>query len=189
VARRLRAVGEDHPRRRRGGRRWIRAALLIPLVLPYIIYALGIFDFLYEINVDPSSPLIVPGQATLAFPIVFIAVSAGIGGIDPALVRAAASLGARWPTVVWRVQIPLLRRHIAAAAIFALAFCFDEVVVALFLATPGSSTLPVQIYNSAQQTASPEIAAAGVMVMGAALCGLALVTLILRTAGRREQTA
>jgi putative spermidine/putrescine transport system permease protein len=164
------------------GRRWVRAGLLVPLVLPYVIYALGVFDFIYKVNVDAGSLLIVPGQACLAFPIVFVAVSAGIGGIDPALVRAASSLGARWPMVVWRIQVPLLRRHIAAAAIFALAFCFDEVVVALFLATPGSSTLPVQIYNSAQQTASPAIAAAGVMVMLAALGGLALVTTIMRAA-------
>jgi putative spermidine/putrescine transport system permease protein len=166
------------------GRRWVRAIMLIPLVLPYVIYALGLFDLLFQVDVDPNSWLIVPGQACLAFPIVFVAVSAGIGGIDPALVRAASSLGAGWPTVAWRVQLPLLRRHIAAAAIFALAFCFDEVVVALFLATPGSSTLPVQIFNSAQQTASPAIAAAGVMVMLAALAALALVTVIMRSRGR-----
>jgi putative spermidine/putrescine transport system permease protein len=163
------------------GRRWIRTAFLAPMILPEIVYALGIYNLIYGLNLTPSNWFIVPGQTCLAFPLVFIAVSAGVSGIDPTILRAASSLGAPWTTIVWRLELPLLARHIAAAATFALAFCFDDVVIALFLATPGSSTLPVQIYTTAQSEVSPAIASAGVVVMVTALVLLALVPLIMRT--------
>jgi putative spermidine/putrescine transport system permease protein len=169
-------------------RRWLRTAFLAPLILPEIVYALGIYNLIYELDLTPSSWFIVPGQTCLAFPLVFIAVSSGIARIDPAILRAARSLGANWVTIVWQIELPLLSRHIAAAATFALAFCFDNIVMALFLATPGSSTLPVQIYTTAQSEVSPAIASAGVVVMVVALVILSLVPLIMRTRTSRGGT-
>jgi putative spermidine/putrescine transport system permease protein len=163
------------------GKRLLRAAFLAPLILPEIVFALGIYNLIYGLNLTPSTWFVVPGQTCLAIPLVFVAVSAGIAGIDPTLTRAAESLGASWRFTLLHIELPLLARHIAAAATFALAFCFDDVVIALFLATPGSSTLPVQIYTTARSEVSPAIAAAGVVVMMIALALLGLVTLILRT--------
>jgi putative spermidine/putrescine transport system permease protein len=162
-------------------RRWLRTAFLAPLILPEIVYALGIYNLIYGLDLTPSSWFIVPGQTCLAFPLVFIAVSSGLARIDPTVVQAAQSLGASWTAIVWQIELPLLVRHIAAAATFALAFCFDNVVMALFLATPGSSTLPVQIYSTAESEVSPAIASAGVVVMVVALAMVSLVPLIMRT--------
>jgi putative spermidine/putrescine transport system permease protein len=175
--------------RARRGRRWLRTAFLAPLILPEIVYALGIYNLIYAFDLTPSSWFIVPGQTCLAFPLVFIAVSSGLARIEPSILRAAQSLGASWTTIVWQIELPLLTRHIAAAAVFALAFCFDNVVMALFLATPGSSTLPVQIYTTAQSEVSPAIASAGVVVMVVALVMLSVVPLIMRTRRRRGEPA
>lgn len=169
------------------GARWLRSFLIMPLVLPYVVYALGLFNLTDSLRLTPGSAMIIVGQTCLAFPIVFVAVSAGIGRLDPALTRAASSLGARWPMVVWRIEIPLLRWNIIAAAIFAFAFCFDELVIALFLASPGSSTLPVQIFTSARDSVSPAIAAAGTVVMFVAMCALVAVTLVMKTQSNRAR--
>ncbi|MGH3358080.1 MAG: ABC transporter permease, partial [Nocardioidaceae bacterium] len=118
------------------------------------------------------------GQATLAMPLVFVTVSAGLGAVDPALSRAAQSLGYRWPSVVRRVELPLVRRSVLSGAILAFAVCFDEAVLAFFLAPPSTQTLPVKIWTSASENVSPTIAAASAFVICFAVTLLAVVAVL-----------
>lgn len=165
---------------------WLRTAFVAPVVLPYIVYGLGLFNLFDSLRVIGSSWPIVVGQAVLAFPVVFVAVSAALAQVGSPLSRAASSLGARWPTIVWRIELPMIRLTIAAAFIFAFAFCFDEVLVAIFLAGPEAPTFPLQIYTSARESASPEIAAASTLVMAMALLSFAFSGLLLRRTSRRQ---
>jgi putative spermidine/putrescine transport system permease protein len=121
----------------------------------------------------------------LATPIVFVAVSAGLAQVDPALSRTAASLGAKWPTIVWRVELPLLRGNIVAAALFAFAFSFDEVVISYFLNGPDNTTLPVELFVSTRDSLSPAIAAASTVVMLIALLLVAAAGAAMRILNRR----
>jgi putative spermidine/putrescine transport system permease protein len=152
--------------------RVLRSIFIAPIVLPTVVFGLGLYNLFDAMRVFGQGWTITAGQAALALPIVFIAVSAGLAQIDPALSRTAHSLGARWPTVVWRVELPLLRGSIVAAALFAFAFCFDEVVIAYFLNGPENTTLPVELFVETRDSISPAIAAVSTIVM---LIALALV--------------
>jgi putative spermidine/putrescine transport system permease protein len=173
--------------RRLGPRgRLLRACFIAPLVLPYIVYALGLYNVFDGLRMLGQSWTIAVGQAALAFPIVFVAVSAGLAAVDPALARAAASLGARWPRIVLRIELPLALPSVVAAALFAFAFSFDEVVVALFLADPASTTLPVQMFTSVQESVTPAVAAASTVVMALALAIAGVGTsIVVRRATRK----
>lgn len=168
----LSALGLAYARR---GRRLLQTLFVAPLVLPIITYALGLYDIAQRFDMTGSVFPVVIGQAMLATPIVFIVVSAGLAGRDPLLPRAAASLGAPAHSVLLRVELPLLRVSIVAAALIALAYSFDEIIVAYFLSPPGSGTLPVQILGSTRETADPTIAAASMVVIGVATTIAALV--------------
>lgn len=67
-----------------------------------------------------------------------------------------------------------------AGAIFAFAFSFDEVAVSLFLADPGSFTLPVALVSMMRASFDLRVAAAAVMLV--ALTGV-LVLILDRTVG------
>lgn len=163
-----------------------RTLLLAPIVLPFIVYAFGLYLVFDEVGFVGSSVWpIVAGQATLAFPLVFIAVSAGLSGIDPAVYRAGASLGARWTAIVALIELPLVRRHIAGGALFAFAFCFDEVVVATFVGSPENPTLPAAIFSAARETVSPELAAVSTVVTMVALTTIGALSFVL---GRSAKT-
>ncbi len=159
------------------GRRALQTLFIAPLVLPIISYALGLYDISDRLQLVGSTWPVVIGQTMLAAPLVFITVSAGIALLDTRLPRAAASLGANWWKVIWKVELPLLGGPIAAGALFALAYSFDEIVVALFLSPPGNGTLPVQILSSTAEDADPLVAAASMLVIGVAslLAGLVLM--------------
>jgi putative spermidine/putrescine transport system permease protein len=167
------------------GERWFRTLFVAPLVIPYVVYALGLFLVADAVRAVGSSWTVIAGQAALAFPLVFLAVAAGLGAVDPAVVRAASSLGARWPTIVVRVELPLIWRSIMGGALFALAFSFDEVVVALFLSSPLNVTLPVHAWNVVIQQVTPAVAAVSSLVMAFAVVLFGLGTYFMRPSARR----
>jgi putative spermidine/putrescine transport system permease protein len=167
-------------RRVRVGERALRSLFIAPIVLPTVVFALGLYNVFDALRAMGGTWPIIAGQSVLAIPIVFVSVSAGLAQIDPALSRTASSLGARWPTVVWRVELPLLRGSIVAAALFAFAFCFDEVVIAYFLNGPDNTTLPVELFVETRDSISPAIAAASTVVMLIALMLVAAAGLAMR---------
>ncbi|MEJ7691303.1 MAG: ABC transporter permease subunit [Nocardioidaceae bacterium] len=165
-------------RRLARGRRIVRTTLLAPIVMPQLVLALGLYLTYRSIVGGTSLGVLTIGQATLAMPLVFVTVSAGLASVDPALSRAAQSLGYRWPSVVRRIELPLVRRSILSGAILAFAVCFDEAVLAYFLAPAGQQTIPVKIWSSANESVSPAIAAASALVICVAVTLLAAAALV-----------
>jgi putative spermidine/putrescine transport system permease protein len=175
-------------RRMGRGTSFARTVMLAPMVVPQLVLALGLYLAYRVIHWGADLRVLVIGQATVAVPIVFVTVSAGLAAVDPALSRAAASLGHRWPSILFRVELPLVTRSIVGAAIMAFALSFDESVLAFFLSPPGDPTLPVAIWSSASQSASPAISAVSAYVMIIAVTLLALTALVLSgRIGRRKR--
>jgi ABC-type spermidine/putrescine transport system permease subunit II len=144
----------------------LRTLFLAPLVIPQLVLAIGIFVARDDLGIGSSLWTLILGQTVLALPVVVVIASAGLSSVDPALSRASASLGHRWPSTVARVELPLIARSIVSALILAFALCFDEAVLAYFLAPPGQATLPTQLWLASSESASPAIAAVSTIVMG-----------------------
>jgi ABC-type spermidine/putrescine transport system permease subunit II len=173
-------------RRGSGGRggRTLRTVLIVPLIVPQLILALGLYLAADDFGFSPGLMTLAVGQAVLAAPMVYLAVAAALADVDPALSRAALSLGHRWPSVLLRVELPLVARSIAGAAVLAFGLCFDESVLANYLSPPGEQTLPTRIWSSASQSASPGIAVVSLLIIGVAVVLLGL-SVLARAAGSR----
>ncbi|GAA0276040.1 ABC transporter permease [Cryptosporangium japonicum] len=170
-------------RRLRRGQRALRTVMLAPLVVPQLVLALGLYLAVDDLGGRAGLGTLLVGQAVLATPIVYLAVAAGLAGVDPALARAARSLGHTWPSVLLRIELPLVARSVAGAAVLAFGLCFDESVLAYYLSPPGRETLPTRIWLDASQSASPAIAAVSTLVIGLAVVLLGLSLLL----GRRRR--
>jgi putative spermidine/putrescine transport system permease protein len=81
---------------------------------------------------------------------------------DRAAEEAAASLGARPLMVLWRVTLPSMRTGIIAGALFAFIISFENLELALFLTSPGVTTLPVAVLLYLEYHIDPLIAATAV---------------------------
>ena len=166
--------------------RWIRTLFIVPIALPPIAYAVG----LYGVNMDlgflkGTLVTLVIGHALIAMPYVFVIVSGGLARIDPALRPAAWTLGAKWPLILWKIELPALLPYILSGALFAFIIVFDEVVLAVFLLPPGVQTLPLKMLSAASEAFSPELTAASTMVSILAIVLLALVPLVTSRRSRR----
>jgi putative spermidine/putrescine transport system permease protein len=168
--------------------RFMRSAFILPLAIPYVSYALGVYNIFDKVSfesLDTTMPLIL-AQSVIAFPLVYVVVAGALSGVDPRLGRAAATLGARWPTIVWKIELPLIRTAIVGGWLFAFTTCFDEAVLAIFLAPVTDVTLAQQLFRSASESIEPTLSAVSTLITLAAILVLGVASLLVRRPGDRS---
>lgn len=144
---------------------FVRTLLMVSMVTPAIVIAVAVYVSFLQWHLTGSLGGYVLAHAAIGVPFVLVAVTSALGGFDPKLLRASASLGASPLRTFLRVTMPLISRGILTGAIFAFVTSFDEVVIALFLRSPTFQTLPVQMYNSVTVEIDPTIAASSSLVV------------------------
>jgi putative spermidine/putrescine transport system permease protein len=70
------------------------------------------------------------------------------------------------------VMLPLIAPALGAAAVMAFVLSLNESVMALFLGTPNTETLPKVIWPNLRYTPSPLVAAASGISMAVTVAGL-----------------
>jgi putative spermidine/putrescine transport system permease protein len=144
----------------------VRVLMLVPIIVPTIVYALGIYQFWVELKLIDSYPGVIIAHAVTALPYVVITVSTALAGFDPKLEQAALGLGADMSQTLCLVIVPNILPGIISGAIFAFIHSFDELIIVLFIAGRGVFTLPQRIWDSINESLDPTIAAvAAVLVL------------------------
>jgi putative spermidine/putrescine transport system permease protein len=165
-------------RHRFPGRGLLNLLLLSPLTVPAIVLGLAIYVLVVQAEIATGTPLIgsdtvlVLAHVLITLPWVVRLCVANLVDLDRSAEEAAANLGARPATVLWRVTLPMMRQGIVAAALFAFIVSFENIELTLFLISPGSVTLPVAVLQYLEYRVDPLVAAVAVVqtvVIGALL--------------------
>lgn len=165
------------------GQSLMRLLLLPPIAIPWLIIGTAMLVFFFWVGIGRGFHAMLIGHVALALPYVVLIVGTGAAGIPAALEEAAQSLGAR-PLASFRaVTLPLLAPSILGAAVFAFAVSLDQFVLSYFLATPGYTTLPVQIYGAIRKGFTPEINAISTILLAGSMAAI-LAFLLLARPGR-----
>ena len=163
------------------GRGALATLLLAPVTVPGVAAGLGIFVFAVMIEertewaLSGSLWLLVGAHVLITVPWVVRLCLASLANHDRAAEEAAASLGARPLTVIWRVTLPAMRGGIVAGGLFAFIVSFENLEMTLFLTAPGMTTLPIAVLQYLQYHIDPLVAA--IAVVQVVLVGGALVLL------------
>jgi len=156
-------------RRKFRGRSLLQALLLPPIAVPWIITGTAMLVFFFWSGIGRGLHSMIIGHVALAIPYVILVVGTGLQTLNEELEQAAMSLGSKPAHAFLTVTLPLLAPSIVAAALFAFAVSFDQFVVSYFLATPGVTTLPVEIYASIRKGFTPEINAISTILLGVSM--------------------
>lgn len=146
-------------RARLRGRNLWAAALLSPLVVPGVAAGLGFLILAASLGLLRSRSVLIAAHVALVLPFVVRSVWVSVKNLDPALERAAASLGATPWRVFRRVTLPLLRPGLFAGALFAVVVSVNEFVVSLFISNRVTEILPVAMFTYVVNYTDPTIAA------------------------------
>ena len=142
------------------GKGVVSGLLLVPLILPPFVGAIGMRQMLGRFGVlsalvSPGHPVNWFGSAQLVgvvlleslslYPILYLNVSAALANLDPAMEQAAANLGAgRW-MIFRRITLPLLRPGLFAGGTIVLIWSFTELGTPLMF--DYYRVAPVQIFE------------------------------------------
>ena len=170
------------------GKGIVNGLLLVPLVLPPFVGAIGMRQILGRVGVltaifSPHHPVNWFGSAQLLgiilleslslYPILYLNVSAALANLDPAMEQAAANLGAsRW-TIFRRITLPLLRPGLFAGGTIVLIWSFTELGTPLMF--DYYRVTPVQIFEKLTEVNGNPVPYALTVVM---LAGSALLYVV-----------
>lgn len=147
------------------GKKILQALLLPPIAIPWLITGTAMLIFFFGVGIGRGLHAIILGHVALALPYVIIVVNARLKTFPRELEEAARSLGANQWQVTRRVTLPWIAPGVIAGGLFAFAVSFDQFVVSYFLATPGETTLPVEIYAAIRKGFTPEINAVSTLII------------------------
>jgi putrescine transport system permease protein len=154
------------------GRALLSAMTTAPLVMPEIIMGIAmllLFVSLEQLIGWPTGRgmlTIVIAHITFTMAYVTVVIQSRLAGFDDALEEAARDLGARPVTVFFRITLPLIAPALVSGWLLAFTLSWDDVVISQFVAGPGSSTLPMEIFSRVRRGVSPDInALATIMVL------------------------
>jgi putrescine transport system permease protein len=172
------------------GRLLFTTLVSAPLVMPEVI--LGLASLLLFVAMEQAigwpagrgMTTITLAHITFSAAFVTVVVQSRLSQMDTSLEEAAMDLGARPWKVFLLITLPVIAPALVAGWLLAFTLSLDDLIIASFVAGPGSTTLPMVVYSSVRLGVSPQINALATLIV-------AFVTLCILVAGwlmhRRER--
>jgi ABC-type spermidine/putrescine transport system permease subunit II len=161
-------------------RRIWQTVLLVPLFVPAVVLGISVaIGFggvtLFGTQLYGSSFLVACAHTLWALPLAISVLEPSFSAIDRSVVEAAGDLGASPIRAFFGVTLPLVMTGVVSATLFAFITSLNEFIMALFLTTRDTQTLPVLLWLSLRSSASPQLAVASFVLAGSvfAMIGLA----------------
>lgn len=139
------------------GKSFFNASVLIPMILPPFVGAIGVRALLgragalnaitgWDLDIlgDAKYFGVIAVQALSLYPIIFLNTTASLANLDPALDEAAENLGAGWWRRFFTITLPLVRPGIFAGATIVFIWSFTELGTPLMF--DYYQVTPVQIF-------------------------------------------
>ena len=142
-------------------RRLMEGITILPIVIPPVVLIVGLLQIIPgSLKGTPYTLGLI--YVVLAMPFAYRAFDAGLRAFDlKTLTEASNSLGAGWPSTLWRIVLPNLTTAMLSATVLTVALVLGEYTIAsldLF------QTFPVWIVVF-DQTSGPESVAASLMAL------------------------
>ncbi|MCC5973852.1 MAG: ABC transporter permease [Rubellimicrobium sp.] len=162
------------------GKALLRGFFLTPMILPVVVLAVALYAVFLRVGLSGTLTGFVIAHLIVAFPFAVITISTALDAFDPAIEDAAILCGASPWEARARVTLPAISHGVFAAAIFSFLISWDEVVLAIFMASPTLQTLPVKVWTTLRQDLTPSIAAASTILVCITLLLMVVAALIRR---------
>jgi spermidine/putrescine transport system permease protein len=120
--------------------------IMMPLVIPGIIFGVALLVLLSRMGVPLSLYSVGLGHLIICLPFAVATLLPRFEGFDPSMEEASADLGENGWWTFWRVTFPMVMPGIVASLLLTFTISFDEFIMAFFL-TGTDPTLPMYIWG------------------------------------------
>lgn len=146
--------------------------LTAPLVMPDVITGLSLLLLFVALGHAIGWPAergiftIWLAHVTFCTAYVAVVVSSRLRELDHSIEEAAMDLGATPVKVFFIITFPMIAPAIISGWLLAFTLSLDDLVIASFVAGPGSTTLPMLVFSSVRLGVNPEINALATLILG-----------------------
>lgn len=147
------------------GKGIIMGIFLSPTIVPVVVVGIAMYRFFSEAHILGTTLGLILAHTLIALPIVIVAVTTSLQGVDRNLELAAMGLGSTPIEVFFKVTLPLIKPGIFSGAVFAFITSLDEIVVTIFISGPSSTTLPKLMWDGIRTEIDPTITAASTLLI------------------------
>ncbi|QRM57525.1 ABC transporter permease [Sinorhizobium sp. BG8] len=160
------------------GRDALRALFMTPMILPVVVLAVALYAFFLRVGLNGTTTGFVIAHLIVALPFSILALTSALEGFDRSIENAAVLCGASPLEAKIRITLPSISHGLFSAAIFSFLTSWDEVVLAIFMASPTLQTLPVKIWSTLRQDLTPVIAAASTLLIAVTILLMLIVAAV-----------
>ncbi|MDT6942340.1 ABC transporter permease [Brucella pseudogrignonensis] len=157
------------------GRGFLSALFLSPLMIPHVVLGIAFLRFFSMGNLSGTMTALVIAHIVVVFPFALRLTLAAAVGMDRSIEMAGVSLGANNWTLFRRVTLPLILPGVISGWALAFIQSFDEVTMTVFLAAPGTETLPVRMFLYVQDNIDPLVTSVSAVVIAITMIMLVLL--------------
>ena len=162
-------------------RRAVEQAVYLPVIAPEIVTGVSLLAFfslvLGQLNdllgrgtadaLRLGRPTVVIAHVAFCTAFVALVVRASLRNLDPAVEEVAQDLGASKWTTFWRITLPSIAPGVLGGALLSFTLSLDNFVITFFVAGPGATTLPIEVFGQLRRTISPEVNAVSTLIFAA----------------------
>ena len=120
--------------------------IMMPLVIPGIIFGVALLVLLSRLGIPLSLYTVTLGHLIVCLPFAVVTLLPRFEGFDASIEEASADLGENGWWTFWRVTFPMVFPGILASLLLTFTISFDEFIMAFFLSGT-DPTLPMYIWG------------------------------------------
>jgi len=120
--------------------------IMLPLVVPLIIFGVALLVLLSQLGIPLSSYTVGMGHLVICLPFSVAVLIPRFEGFDRSIEEASADLGENAIWTFWRVTLPIVFPGVVASLMLTFTVSFDEFIMAFFLGGT-DPTLPLYIWS------------------------------------------
>ena len=157
------------------GRDTLAALFLSPLMIPHVVLGIAFLRFFTSLGLGGTFTALLVAHVVVVFPFALRLTLAAATGMDRSVEMAAVSLGAGGLTLFRRVTLPLILPGVISGWALAFIQSFDDLTMTVFLAAPGTETLPVRMFLYIQDNIDPLVTSVSASVIAVTMTVLILL--------------
>lgn len=168
------------------GRTALHAVFISPMIVPLIILAIALYALVLRLGLNGTFIAFVAAHLIIALPFSIICIVSSLEQFDDSIEKAAIICGATKLQAIRRVTLPAIRLGVLSGGLFSFLISWDEVVISIFMASPGLQTLPVRMWTTLRQDLSPVIAAVSTLLIVLTMTVMVIASLLRRRFSRQQ---
>jgi putative spermidine/putrescine transport system permease protein len=157
---------------------WLESLARLAFLLPLVVLAIVFLIFWSALGYVGRIENTILSHAVVFTSLPLATIALGFRSVDPALVEAARTLGARDEDILHTVLRPIVLPYVVSGTVFVFILSLNEYIVAYLVAGFEVQTLPIKVFNNLRMGFQPTMCVGAVSFMLVSILAFTLVAVL-----------